>query len=159
VVPVAKPKKVYWQVAARAAAERKDHHDWRPDVILDRLLAASCWGTLFATAYLTLSVLILRPPRFNYATWLVMAGCFIAQSVLTLAMVRGAVRNNAARTLLIIGGGAIAATGAWWVHATMSSQHFEGYALVLGSWVAMQGTLTVVRLFPIGGPWLIVRPD
>jgi hypothetical protein len=145
-------------VAARAAAERKDHHDWRPHVILDRLLAASCWCTLSATAYLTLSVLMLRPPRFNYSIWLAMAGVFIVQSVLTLAAVRGAVRSNAPRVLLIIGGVAIAATGAWWVHGTLSAHHFEGYALVLGPWVAMQGALTVVRLVPIRAPWF-VRAD
>ncbi len=145
-------------VAAQAAAERKDHHDLRPHAILDRLLAASCWCTLFATAYLTLSVLMLRPPRFNYATWLPMAGFFIVQSALTLATVRGPVRSHAARTLLIIGGVAIAATGAWWVHATLASQRFEGYALVLGAGVAMQGALTVLRFVPIRAPW-IVRPD
>jgi hypothetical protein len=101
----------------------------------------------------------LRPPRFNYSIWLAMAGFFIVQSALTLAAVRGAVRSNAARTLLIIGGVAIAATGTWWVHGTLSAHHFEGYALVLGPWVAMQGALTVLRLVPIGGPWTIVRPD
>ena len=146
-------------VAARAAAERTDHHDWRPHVILDRLLAASCWCTLSATAYLTLSVVILRPPRFNYSIWLAMAALFVVQSGLTLATVRGAIHSNAARPILIVGGVALAAIGAWWVHATLASQHFEGFALVLGSWVAMQGTLTVLHLVPMGGPWMIARHD
>ena len=103
-------------VAARAAAEQKDHHDWRPHAILNRLLAASCWFTLFATAYLSLSVILLRPPRLNYPAWFLIAGFFIAQSVLTLVTVLGSVRGNWARRVLIVGGVAIASTGAWWVH-------------------------------------------
>jgi hypothetical protein len=146
-------------VAARAAAERRDQHDWRPHPTLNRLLAASCWFTLFATAYLSLSVIILRPPRLNYSAWFLMAGFFIAQSVLTLVTVVGSVRSNWARRVLIAGGVAIASTGTWWVHETVSGPHFEGYALILGSWVAIQGTLTVLRLLPIGGPWMIVRPN
>jgi HAAS domain-containing protein len=146
-------------VAARAAAERKDHHDWRPHAILNRLLAASCWFTLFATAYLSLSVLIVRPPRLDYSVWFLTAGFFIAQSVLTLVTVSGSVRGNWIRRGLLAGGIAIASAGAWWVHETVSGPHFEGFALVLGSSVAIQGALTVLRLLPIAGPWMIARSN
>jgi hypothetical protein len=124
---------------------------------LNRLLAASCWLTLLATTYLSVPVIILHPPRLNYSAWFLMAGFFIAQSVLTLVMVVGSVRSTWARRVLIAGGVAIASTGGWWVHETVSGPHFEGYALILGSWVAIQGTLTVLCLLPIGGPRMIVR--
>jgi hypothetical protein len=138
-------------VAARAAVEQNDHHDWQPHGILNRLLAASCWLTLFATAYLSLSVIVLRPPRLNYSAWFLMAGFFVAQSVLTLVTVAGSARSTWSRRVLIAGGVAIASTGAWWVHETVSGPHFEGYALILGSWVAIQGTLTVLWLLPLAG--------
>jgi hypothetical protein len=138
-------------VAARAAVEQNDHHDWQPHAIVNRLLAASCWLTLLATTYLSLSVIILRPPRLNYSAWFLMAGFFIAQSVLTMVTVVGSARSTWARRVLIAGGVAIASTGGWWVHETVSGPHFEGYALILGSWVAIQGTLTVLWLLPIGG--------
>jgi hypothetical protein len=142
------------------AALRKDRHDGRPRAILNRLLAASCCFTLFATAYLSLSVILLRPPRLNYSAWCLVAGLFIAQSVLTLVAVVGAARANWVRWVLITGGIALASTGAWWVHETVSGRpHFEGYALILGCCVAIQGALTVLRLLPNGGPWMIVRPD
>ena len=85
-----------------------------------------------------------------------MAGFFVAQSVLTLVTVVGSVRSTWARRVLIAGGVAIAFTGAWWVHETVSGAHFEGYAFILGSWVAIQGTLTVLRLLPtaiLTGGW------
>ncbi|OLB61708.1 MAG: hypothetical protein AUI11_08630 [Acidobacteria bacterium 13_2_20CM_2_66_4] len=40
--------------------------------------------TVFATAYLTVSLLILRPPRADYARWGVVATAIIAQGSLTL---------------------------------------------------------------------------
>jgi hypothetical protein len=145
-------------VAARAAAEQRHYHDRRPHAVLNRLLGAFCWLTLFATSYLSLSVIVLHPPRLNYPVWVLMAGFFVAQSVLTLVTIGGSVRGNWACRSLMAGGIALTSIGVWWVHETVSGPHFEGYALVLGSCVAIQGILTFVRLLPIGGPWLIVQP-
>jgi hypothetical protein len=86
-----------------------------------------------------------------------MAAYFVVQSVLTLFMVVGSVRGSLTRRVLIAGGLAIASMGAWWVHATLSGPHFEGFALILGSWVAIQGMRTVLHLIPIRGPWMTVR--
>ena len=144
-------------VATRVAAERKNHHDCRPHAILTRLLAAGCWCTLFAVAYVSLSVVILHPPRLNYSAWFLTAAYLVVQSVLTLFMVGGSVRGSWTRRVLIAGGVAIASIGTWWVHATVSGPHFEGFALILGSWVAIQGMLTVLHLIPIRGPWMTVR--
>ena len=144
-------------VATRVAAERKNQHDCRPHAILTRLLAACCWCTLFAVAYVSLSVIILHPPRLNYSAWFRTAAYLVVQSVLTLFMVGGSVRGSWTRRVLIAGGVAIASIGAWWVHATVSGPHFEGFALILGSWVAIQGMLTVLHLIPIRGPWMTVR--
>jgi hypothetical protein len=118
---------------------------------LNRLLAASCWSTLLATSYLSLSALILHPPRLTYSLWFPMAGLFLGQSVLTLLTMGRSVGGHWTRRILIVGSIALASTGAWWVHETVSGPHFEGYALILGSWVAIQGVFTLARLLLIGG--------
>ena len=42
------------------------------------------------------------------------------------------------------GGAALAAVGTWTVRETLTSSHFEGYALVLGAMLVSQGGLTLV---------------
>ena len=108
-------------------------------------LAAICASTLLATAYLSASLLILRPPRANYEPWAVVALVIVFQSVLTLiALPAGSPKRL--RHATAAGGVALSALGAWWVAGTMSAAHFEGYALVLGSAMAVQGLLTVTTL-------------
>ena len=107
------------------------------------ILAAVCAFTLLATGYLSLSVLILHPPRVNYAMWFLMAALFAGQGVLTLATLAGVARGASIRWLLLAGGVAIILVGASWVRDTVSGPHFEGYALVLGSALVVQGALTL----------------
>ena len=115
-------------------------------------LAAICGFSLLATAYLSASLLILRPPRANYERWAVIALVIVAQGVLTLiALANGSPRGL--RYATAAGGVALAAMGAWWVAGTISAAHFEGYALVLGSAMAVQGLLTLATFArPSPGP-------
>lgn len=112
--------------------------------MLRAALAAICAFTLLATVYLTLSLLILRPPRANYQEWTVMASLFVAQSVLTLLAFAGGSSASWIRWVVLVGGGAIIWAGASWAFATVWGPHFEGYALVLGSVLVLQGALTLV---------------
>jgi hypothetical protein len=41
------------------------------------------------------------------------------------------------------GGAALAAIGVWMIRETLVSSHFEGYALVLGGMLVVQGILTL----------------
>jgi hypothetical protein len=105
-------------------------------------LAAICVFTLLATTYLSASLLILRPPRANYQQWALVASVIVAQGVLTLA----ALRLGGARTLgyvTVAGGVVLTALGASAVYSTVSGPHFEGYALVLGSALIIQGLMTI----------------
>ena len=105
-------------------------------------LAAICVFTLLATGYLSASLFILRPPRANYQQWALVASIIVAQGVLTLA----ALWLGGTRTLGYVtaaGGVVLAALGASAVYSTLSGSHFEGYALVLGSGMAVQGLLTI----------------
>lgn len=110
---------------------------------LKALLAAVCVFTLLATIYLSLSLAILRPPRVNYVIWSVMATLFAVQSGLTLFSVAGPAGASRMRWLLVAGALALIGIGGWWALSTLSASHFEGYALVLGSAVAVQGLLTL----------------
>ena len=107
-------------------------------------LAAMCVLTLLAIAYLSVSVLVLRPPRPNLAMWFTLAAIFGTQGVLTLTALALDSRSARLRYAVLTGGGILAAIGAWMVRETLTSPHFEGYALVLGSMLVVQGALTLV---------------
>ena len=106
-------------------------------------LAAICAFTLLATAYLTASLLILRPPRANYQQWTLVAAVILVQGALTLLALRAG-SPKGLRYVAVAGGAAIAALGASSVYSTVSGPHFEGYALVLGSMLVIQGLLTLM---------------
>ena len=114
-------------------------------------LAAICAYTLLATAYLTASLLILRPPRANYQQWTLVAAVILVQGALTLFALRAG-SPKGLRYAAAAGGAAIAALGASSVYSTVSGPHFEGYALVLGSMLVIQGLLTLITFagFPAG---------
>jgi hypothetical protein len=98
--------------------------------------------TLVATGFLSLSLLFLHPPRANYQEWFPMATLFLAQGGFTLFAVTRGASATWIRGVLVAGGIAILCVGGLWAYATASAPHFEGYALVLGSALAIQGALT-----------------
>ena len=111
--------------------------------MLKTALFAVCCFTVSATGYLSISLAILRPPRANYLEWFTMATLFVAQSVLTMAAVSGVLSGGWVRWLVLAGGIAIIWICASWARTTLASDHFEGYALVLGSMLVVQGALTL----------------
>jgi hypothetical protein len=114
-------------------------------------LAAICFFTLSATVYLSASLLILQPPRANYQQWALVASAIIVQGALTLVAMRAG-SPRGLRYAAAAGGAAIAALGASSIDSTVSGPHFEGYALVLGSMLVVQGLLTLITFagFPAG---------
>jgi len=107
-------------------------------------LAASCLLTLLAVLYLSASLLILRPPRANVSVWFTLAAVFIAVGVLTLTALSVGSLPASLRYTVLIAGGVLAAIGAWMVRAALTSTQFEGYQLVLGSMLLVQGALTLM---------------
>ena len=115
------------------------------------LLAALCGLTLLAVGYLSLSLIVLRPPRANYPVWFTLATIIMFQSVATFV----AMASSPAwlRVAVTAGGAALAAIGVWMVRETLASPHFEGYALVLGAMLVLQGVLTLAAFLkppPLG---------
>ena len=115
--------------------------------MLKTALAAICVFTLLATAFLTASLLVLQPPRANYQQWAFVASVIVAQGVLTLVAVTTSHASAWLRLVVSAAGGVLAVIGVWMVRNTLTRSHFEGYALVLGAMLVVQGGLTLV-MFP-----------
>jgi hypothetical protein len=110
--------------------------------MLKTALAANCLFTVSATLYLSASLLILQPSRANYQ-WALVASAIIVQGALTLVAMRAG-SPKGLRYAAAAGGAAIAALGASSIYSTVTGPHFEGYALVLGSLLVIQGLLTLI---------------
>lgn len=111
--------------------------------MLKTALAANCLLTLSATLYLSASLLILQPSRANSQRWALVASAIIVQGALTLVAMRAG-SPKGLRYAAAAGGTAIVALGASSIYSTVTGPHFEGYALVLGSMLVIQGLLTLI---------------
>ena len=108
-----------------------------------RALLALCAATILSSAYLSLSLLILRPPRADYAGWFVEAALFVVQGTLTIvALTFSGTRSWWSRSLLSAGGIAIAGIGGRALYGAVAG-HVEGYGLLLGLLLSIQGLVTI----------------
>jgi hypothetical protein len=112
-------------------------------VMVKAALTAIVVFTLAATVFLSLSLAILRPPRANYQMWFVVASLIVTHGAITLAALwtSGPKGLRLAAMALAL---ALAVVGAQSVDSTLSGPHFEGYALVLGSAMIVQGLLALL---------------
>jgi hypothetical protein len=117
--------------------------------MLRRTLAVTAALVLLATAYLTGSMLALQPPRANIRGWLPTAALVAVQGALTLATIGGAAGSRWARWILVFGAVAIIWLGASWLRNTLAGAHFEGYAVLLGTALVVQGVLTLGVFAPL----------
>jgi hypothetical protein len=106
------------------------------------LLTVICVLTLLAVGYLSLSLIVLRPPRANYQGWFTLAALIAVQTAVTLGALT--IPHAWLRMVATAGGAALTVAGVWMVRQTLASSRFEGYALVLGAMLVMQGALTVL---------------
>ena len=115
--------------------------------MLKTALVAICVLLLRATGYLSLSLIILNPPRANFPLWFTLAAVFTAQSVLTLIAMQIPHPPAWLRILVAAGGCVLVGIAFWRVRATLNSSHFEGYNLLLGAMLVVQGALTIATFF------------
>jgi hypothetical protein len=106
-------------------------------------LTAVCVLVLLAVGYLSLSLVVLNPPRANFVAWFALAGILIAQTVLTLIALTLPQPPAPLRQIVVAGALALAAIAVWRVRATLTGAHFEGYNLLLGAMLFVQAALTV----------------
>ena len=128
------------------------------------LLAAVAVFTTTACSWLFVMYLVLQHP--GYQARASIAVLFIAQSVLTLVLIASsgtAASSNRTegqqavqtglRLVVLAGACGIAIAGYSAVSETLSGPHFEGFALLIGSGLVVQGALTLVtcaRQLPLG---------
>jgi hypothetical protein len=108
------------------------------------LLLTLCLCTIAAVGYLSLSLMVLRPPRASQA-WPAEAVFVLVVSVLTFAWTKSGGLHPWIRPLLVAGALALGAFGGLSIHAAVAGD-FEGYSVVLGTLFITQALLTLAQL-------------
>ena len=103
-----------------------------------------CGFTAVACLWLAFMFVALHRPGFEAG--LLMSTLCLSQAVLTLAVLNGWLRGDAWRLLVLVGAAGIVWTGARAVANTLNGRHFEGFALVIGAALVLQGLLTALQL-------------
>ena len=117
--------------------------------LMRTVLNAFCGFTLLASSWLAVMFIVLHRPGYERGVSLSLI--FIIQSLLTLAIATGLLSAVWWRILAVAGAAGIVWAGAAAVSNTLNGAHFEGYALILGVALVLQGLLTAGQL--ITGPF------
>lgn len=113
-----------------------------------QVLLSVCAATMGAVAFLSFSLLLLRPPRASYRVWSAEASLVLVLTVVTFEWAKaGELSSRWTRPLLLLGSLLLAVVGGRTLQATLTD-HFEGYAAVLGMLFTLQAVLTLVHLRP-----------
>jgi hypothetical protein len=105
-------------------------------------VAACCVFSIAASGFLALSYAMIK--GFADLRPLVPLLLFVLQSAVTLVALSAIVSGIAIDVLAFAGALGIAWVGYSMVEHTLSSPHFEGYALMLGAISVLQGVLTLL---------------
>lgn len=105
-----------------------------------------CAFTLLAASWLAVMFVVLHRP--GYERGVSMSLLFIIQSLLTLAITTGLASALWWRILAVAGAAGIVWAGGAAVSNTVTGPHFEGYALIIGVALILQGLLTAGHLVP-----------
>jgi hypothetical protein len=85
---------------------------------------------------------VLRHPGYEWRA--AMAALFVVQSALTVTALAGWVDGGWVRVAVLVGAAGILIAGGSALQATLGGDHFEGFALVIGLALLIQGALTLV---------------
>jgi hypothetical protein len=109
------------------------------------MLLIVCICTMCSVAYLSLSLLILRPPHASYRTWSAEAAFVLVLTALTFVSAKTGGLSTWTRSLLFVGSLGLAVVGGMTCYAAVT-RDFEGYAVVLGTLFSLQAVLTLIHL-------------
>ncbi len=110
------------------------------------VLTAICALTIAASAWLGVMFVVLHRPGWERGA--LVAALFAVQSLLAFAATNRWLADFWWRLITSAGAIALAWTGAAAVISNLNSSHFEGYALVIGVLLTVQGLLTLAHLIP-----------
>ena len=114
------------------------------------LLNAVCGITVAASVWLGVMFVVLHRPE--YERGVAMSMLFVLQSLLALAVANVWLSGVAWRVAATAGAAGLVWAGISAVVGTISGSHFEGYALILGLLLILQGLLTVTQLIRPSSP-------
>jgi hypothetical protein len=109
------------------------------------LLASLCCFTIAASGWLATMALALRRPGYQALAGLALF-C-VLQSVLTIGVMAYKRSGYGARAVLATGAAVIVAAGGRAVFVNVTRSHFEGYALIIGVALVLQGLLTLRSIY------------
>jgi hypothetical protein len=110
------------------------------------MLLTLCLCTMCSVAYLSLSLLILRPPRASHA-WPAEAVFVLVVTGLAFAWAKAGGLSPWIRPVLVFGTLTLGALGGVSIYAGVIGD-FEGYGVALGMLFTIQALLTLVHLKP-----------
>jgi hypothetical protein len=108
------------------------------------ILHTLCGFTLLAASWLAVMFVVLHRP--GYERGVSMSLIFVIQSLLTMGVSTDIVSGPSWRILAGLGGAGIIWVGGVAVANTLDNAHFEGYVLVIGVALALQGLVTLQQL-------------
>jgi hypothetical protein len=108
------------------------------------ILNGLCWFTAAASAWLAVMFVVLRHPGFERG--LGMSVMFVLQSLLALAVTNGVLSAWAWRLTTLVGAAGIIWAGGAALANTLTGPHFEGFALIIGVALFLQGVVTLEQL-------------
>ena len=108
------------------------------------ILNLFCGFTLLASIWLAVMFVVLHRPGYERGVSLSLI--FIIQSLLTMAITAGLLSALSWRLLALAGAAGIVWAGGAAAANTLNGPHFEGYALVIGVALVLQGLLTAGHL-------------
>ena len=124
----------------------------RYDARVRTLLGGVCGFTILASAWITTMALTRQRPGDLALAGVVLP--FILQSLLTLGSMTGKLAGLGVRVILTAGAIGILVAGERAIAANLARPHFEGYAVIIGAALVLQGSLTLWSLYVRRSPAL-----
>lgn len=111
---------------------------------LRTVLTGLCWLGAAACTWLAVMFVVLHRPGFERGA--AMSALFVLQSLLCLALLHGLLSGMSWRVLAFAGAIGLVLAGAEAIVKTTTGPHFEGFALIIGVLLILQGLLTAQQL-------------
>ncbi len=122
----------------------------RYDAPVRTLLNILAGLTIAASAWLGVMFVALHRPGFERGAGV--AALFVLQSVLALLVANGGLSGILWRGLAMTGAVGLAVTGAFLLNRNLNGPHFEGYLLIIGVLLTLQGLTTLLGLIVKSAP-------
>src|SRR3954470_2175089 len=106
------------------------------------LLNALCAVTAAACTWLGVMFLVLHRPGFEQGA--VLSALFVVECGVSAACVNGWATHRAWRIAALLGGVLAATAGTALIVSNLNKSHFEGYLLIIGALLILQGTTTLL---------------